>query len=113
MTLVKRGYSYAANFPHQTPDSLNDLHGPTAGSVTVGHHINTALDPTYSLDSPARARSFYSATVRDGTPADHARYLNKELLIAMWPDLNLPTRCRVIWETKFPELTHHGKDAHA
>lgn len=113
MTLVKRGYSYAANFPHQTPESLDDLHGPTSGTVTVGHHINTAPDPTYSLDSPARAWSFYSATVRDGTPTDHARYLNKELLIAMWPGLNLPIRCREIWETKFPELAHRSEGADA
>lgn len=27
------------------------------------------------------------------------------LLLRVWPELMLPERCRVLWETRFPELT--------
>jgi hypothetical protein len=101
---VPRGYVYADHIPYVTPDSLDDLRGPTSGVVTVGPHIDTSLNPTYDLDAGDRTLGLYSATVRDGVVADHIRVLDRSLLLLLWPDLNLPTRCRVIWESTFPEL---------
>ena len=101
---VPRGYRYADHIPYVTPDSLDDLTGPTKGTVTVGPHIDTSLDPTYDLGRTARRLELYSATVRDGFVPDHIRILNRSLLLRLWPDLNLPMRCRAIWESKFPEL---------
>jgi len=42
--------------------------------------------------------------VRDGLSSEQTAILNHGMLLALWPDLNLPTRCRAIWEDKFPEL---------
>ena len=101
---VPRGYVYADHIPYVTPDSLDDLRGPTSGVVAVGPHIDTSLDPTYELGDPNRARELYGATVRDGFVADHVRVLDRRLLLRLWPQLNLPVRCRAIWEQTFPEL---------
>jgi len=107
--MVPRGYVYADHIPYVTPDSLDDLRGPTSGVVTVGPHIDTSLDPSYEVSDPKRARELYSATVRDGFVPDHVRILDRSLLLRLWPDLNLPVRCRAIWEQKFPELAGRGR----
>ena len=48
--------------------------------------------------------SLYSAVVRDGLPNEQAAFLDRGMLLALWPDLNLPARCRAIWEDKFSVL---------
>jgi hypothetical protein len=110
---VPRGYVYADHIPYVTPDSLDDLRGPTSGTVTVGPHIDTSLDPTYDVANPRRARELYSATVRDGSVADHARILDRRLLLRLWPQLTLPGRCRTLWEQRFPELAARSRGSRA
>jgi hypothetical protein len=110
---VPRGYVYADHIPYDTPDSLEDLRGPTSGVVTVGPHIDTSLNPTYRISDIRRARELYSATVRDGSASDHVRILDRGLLLRLWPELNLPSRCRAIWEHRFPELAARTKKARA
>lgn len=111
--MVPRGYVYADHIPYVTPDSLDDLRGPTTGIVTVGPHIDTSLDPSYNVSDPRRAHELYSATVRDGSAVDHVRILDRGLLLRMWPQLNLPNRCRAIWEQKFPELAARSRGLQA
>jgi hypothetical protein len=101
---VPRGYRYADHIPYVTPDSLDDLKGPTKGTVTVGPHIDTSVDPTYDLRDPDRLRNMYTRVVRDGFVPDHVRFLDRRILVKLWPSLDLPTRCRTIWESRFPEL---------
>ena len=110
---VPRGYVYADHIPYVTPESLDDLRGPIKGSVTVGPHIDTSPNPTYDLGRRTRKLELYSATVRDGFAADHATILNRQELFRLWPDLNLPSRCRAIWESKFPELAARSRAAGA
>jgi len=83
---------------------LDVLHGPTSGTVRVSAHICTAQAPVYDIDRPARRRSFYSAVVRDGLPNEQVALLDRDMLLELWPDLNLPRRCRETWTAKFPEL---------
>ncbi|MFD2793428.1 hypothetical protein ACFS27_07685 [Promicromonospora vindobonensis] len=108
---VPRGYVYADHIPYVTPDSLDDLRGPTSGVVTVGPHIDTSMNPVYEVSNPRRARELYSATVRDGSVVDQVRILDRRLLLWLWPQLGLPTRCRAIWEQKFPELAARSRAA--
>ena len=103
-TLIPRGWRYADHIPYNTPSSLDDLHGPTAGQVRVPSHISTAPNPVYDIDRPARRWSMYSAVVRDGTATEQAALLDRATLIELWPDLNLPRRCRETWTARFPEL---------
>jgi hypothetical protein len=110
---VPRGYVYADHIPYETPESLDDLRGPTTGVVTVGPHIDTSLNPIYDVSDPKRARELYSATVRDGFASDQVRILDRRLLLKFWPQLNLPVRCRAIWEQRFLELAGRARRTRA
>ena len=101
---VSRGFRFEQTIPYDTPETLDQLQGPTSGTVRVRPHINTSPDPVYDLDSPSQVWSLYSAVVRDGLPSEQATLLNREILLALWADLNLPARCRTIWNDKFLEL---------
>lgn len=101
---VPRGYVYADHIPYVTPDSLDDLRGPTSGVVTVGPHIDTSLNPVYELSDPDRLWNLYTRVVRSGFVPDQVKFLDRRVLRRLWPSLNLPVRCRKIWEQKFPEL---------
>jgi hypothetical protein len=102
--ILQRGWDYEATIPYQVPDSLEDLHGPAAGTVRVGPPINTGLRQEWGLSSRDEVRWLYAATIRDGSVRDQQRILNPQLLMRLWPGLNLPTRCRAFWEAKFPRL---------
>ncbi len=109
MSTVSRGLRFEQTIPYDTPESLDDLQGPTSGLVRVSPRIDTSLNPVYDVSSPSNRWSLYSAVVRDGLPADQVAILDRGLLLAMWVDLNLPVRCRRIWEDKFPELAEISK----
>ncbi len=95
---------YADFIPYATPDSLDQLRGPTSGTIRVSSHICTAPEPVYNLDTVAGLWTAYSAIVRDGLAAEQVDLLDRSELIRLWPDLNLPKRCRDLWAAKFPEL---------
>lgn len=101
---VPRGYVYADHIPYETPESLDDLRGRTTGVIRVGPPISTAPDPLYDLSDEAMVRHLYSAVVRDGNARDQEALLDRATLMRLWPELNLPVRCRAIWEAKFPAL---------
>lgn len=101
---VQRGFRFEQTIPYDTPNSLDELRGPTAGTVRVRPRIDTSPDPVYDLTDPSQRWSLYSAVVRDGLSSEQTDILNRALLVGVWADLNLPARCRAIWEAKFPEL---------
>ncbi len=101
---VRRGFGFEQQIPYDTPQSLDDLRGPTSGVVRVRPRIDTSPDPVYDLADPGQRWSLYNAVVREGLPSEQAAILNRALLIDSWADLNLPARCRATWEARFPEL---------
>lgn len=108
---VPRGYVYADHIPYATPDSLSDLRGPTSGVVTVGPHIDTSMNPVYEVSDPDRLWNLYTRVVRSGFAPDHAKFLDRQTLLKLWPSLNLPARCRKTWEQRFPELAARSRAA--
>ena len=46
----------------------------------------------------------YRAVLNEGTVEDLVRVLNRDVLIAVWPELLLPFRVLAMWESRFPEL---------
>lgn len=99
-----RPRSFADLIPYATPSSLDELRGPTSGVVRVSSHINTAPNPTYDFDDSGDLWAGYSAIVRDGYADEQAALLDRATLVRLWPDLNLPKRCRDTWTAKFAEL---------
>lgn len=101
---TSRPRRFADLVPYATPGSLDDLHGPTSGVVRVSRHINTAPSPTYNFDDDGDQLAGYSAIVRDGDPNEQSALLDRATLLRLWPDLNLPKRCRETWTERFAEL---------
>lgn len=99
---------FADTIPYDTPASLEDLAGPRVGVVLVAAHIDTSPDPTYDVADPSMRWSLYSAVVRDGLVGEQVALLDRAWLLELWPDLNLPVRCRELWESRFPELAVTG-----
>ena len=47
----------------------------------------------------------YKAVLNEaGTVQDLRSWINRRVLIELWPALWLPQRLRVLWESRFPEL---------
>lgn len=61
--------------------------------------------PQTDLAKRTELTAAYQAIVREGSPEVQEATLNRDLLQVLWPDLNLPSRCRILWEERFPELT--------
>jgi hypothetical protein len=95
---------YADVVPYDVPARLADLTGPTTGIVRVGGHIDTSPTPFYDLADSNQVWALYSRVVRDGTRQDQERLLNRALLVELWPTLQLPARCRLVWVSRFSEL---------
>ena len=56
------------------------------------------------LDRPGALRMAYRAVLNEGTVEDLVQVLNRDVLIAVWPELLLPLRVMSMWESRFPEL---------
>ncbi|GAB4086692.1 hypothetical protein GCM10028784_33220 [Myceligenerans cantabricum] len=101
-SLASAGFSYQS--PYVRPGSLDELAGPVSGTVKAGSHITGTRYLSFDVDDESQLWDLYSVTVRDGTVRDQRELLNKEVLIRMWPVLNLPQECRQEWESHFAEL---------
>ncbi|MFS7872561.1 hypothetical protein ACEYXF_04385 [Streptomyces asiaticus] len=100
---------YAAAKPYVLPESLDELGGPTAGSVTLPRHIDWGPRYVYDLIDEADFRLMYERVIREAqTRQDLDTYLNAMSLRKVWRDLFLPLPVKTAWETRFPELREPG-----
>lgn len=91
--------------PYAIVDDLDQLRGPAGGVVELSHSVLWAPDgPCVDLDEPGGRGLVYRAVLAEGTVEDLVQILNRDQLIATWPELLLPRRVREMWETRFPEL---------
>lgn len=103
---ISRAAVLEARYRSRLPRSLDDLTGPTHGTVQLPLHVAwsglTALD----LDRPRQRMSLYRTVLHEGQRDDLTAYLNHDLLLSQWPVLRTlitPAITRV-WEAAFPEL---------
>ncbi len=96
---------YAAARIYALPESLDELVGPTSGSVTLPRHIDWGPHYEYDLADAADLLLMYERVIREAqTPADLRSHLNVGLLRRHWMDLFLPSPTRTAWQDRFPEL---------
>lgn len=95
---------YADLVPYDVPSSLDALHGPSTGVLTLPLHLWWTPSPTFDLTDRGDVLTAYRAVVREGRSSDQEALLNKAVLVEVWRDLRLPARCRSTWEQAFPEL---------
>jgi len=99
-------HSYGDLREYRVADSLDDLHGPTAGTITLPHHIDWSGSPDWNLDEPGMLAEMYRTVLAEARSVDDFNtWLDKDRLIELWPGLYLPPQIRRIWSEKFPELT--------
>jgi hypothetical protein len=91
--------------PYTVPEILEQLAGPDRGEVQPPTALTGAPRRSYRLDVAHDAELRYRTVIREVSTVDElARYLNVAVLKQVWPRLVLPSRCRTLWEQRFPEL---------
>ncbi|MEU8226848.1 hypothetical protein [Kribbella sp. NPDC048915] len=99
------GDTYASMIPYVVPASLDLLQGPTAGVVELPTRLDWSPNSRYDLASLDEAIGLYNKVISEAsTEADLTQYLNRDVLVALWPRLRLPRRCAELWNQRFPEL---------
>lgn len=85
---------------------LRDLGGPVTGGVVLPLRLFWSL-PGYRFDLGDRDMRLwlYQTVLREAAASeDLSSYLDRGLLIELWPELYLPRGVRRAWEDRFPEL---------
>jgi hypothetical protein len=97
--------SYGDRKPYVVAERLDDLRGPTAGTVTLPSHLDWSGNASYDLDKPARLASMYRTVLNEaGTTDDLRAWIDGRVLLRLWSTLWLPQQVRRLWESRFPEL---------
>lgn len=91
--------------PYDVPDQLEQLQGPLSGPVELPLNVYWGPPHTFDLSNESDLVEAYQATLREGRVVDQVELLNRDLLVALWPELLLPVRVRSLWESRFPELS--------
>jgi hypothetical protein len=103
---------YSARKPYVVAERLDDLCGPTGGTVNLARHLDWSGNATYDLDKPARLASMYRTVLNAAGSTDDLRtWIDGRLLVQLWSALWLPAQLRTLWESRFPELTALGAEA--
>nr|WP_245908025.1 hypothetical protein [Pseudosporangium ferrugineum] len=96
---------YGDRKPYVVADTLAALTGPTRGVVTLPPHLDWSGRANYDLGRPARLAGMYKVVlIEAGSVEDLNAWLDRELLLRLWPTLWLPPQLRRRWEERFPEL---------
>lgn len=85
---------------------LADLRGPVSGAVVLPLRLFWSL-PGYRFDlgDPDMRLWLYQTVLREAArQEDLSSFLDRGLLIELWPELYLPRGVRRAWEDRFPEL---------
>jgi hypothetical protein len=99
------GSRYADQRPYAVAESLDDLRGPTNGTVVLDRRLDWSGRARYDLANPRRLASMYETVLREATsPEDLARWLDRPTLVRLWPELVVPPQVRQPWEERFPIL---------
>ena len=85
-------------------DSLDDLIGPSTGTVERSPHIEWSTRREVNLDDPMEIASWYASILMEAISDDDLTLMNREVLVRIWPELFLPARVRWTWKSRFQEL---------
>jgi hypothetical protein len=104
---------YREKFRRRLPESLDELTGPAQGSVELPLHLAWSGLTTYDLDKPRQRMGLYRTVLHEGLHDDLPRYLNRDLLLQLWPVLStlVGRTVRTVWEAAFPQLAARTRAA--
>lgn len=90
--------------PYYAPLRLENLAGPATGVLRLPRWVYWGPQAVFDLSEAGHVRTAYQALVRVGAVEDQVQFLNQAVVLAVWPGLVLPVRCRQLWESRFPQL---------
>ncbi|MEU1010142.1 MULTISPECIES: hypothetical protein [unclassified Streptomyces] len=104
---------YREKFRRRLPESLDELHGPANGVVELPLHMAWSGMTSYDLDKPRQRMGLYRTVLHEGLHDDLPRYLNRDLLLDLWPVLRtlVGRTVRTVWEDAFPQLASRTRAA--
>jgi hypothetical protein len=104
---------YREKFRRRLPESRDELHRPTDGVVELPLHLAWSGMTSYDLGKPRQRMGLYRTVLHEGLHDDLPHYLNRDLLLELWPVLRtLAGRTvRTVWEDAFPELASRTRAA--
>ena len=87
-------------------EDLVDLRGPASGTLTLPLRLYwSPPGRVFNLDDPFTLRSVYQIVLGEAIRAGElTSYLNRDRLLAAWPDLYLPKGVQRAWEERHPQL---------
>ncbi|WP_331740020.1 hypothetical protein OG613_45095 (plasmid) [Streptomyces sp. NBC_00015] len=97
---------YREKFRRRLPDSLDELHGPTAGVVEPPVTVVWSGLRAFDLANERQRMSLYRTVLAEGMRKDLCGLLSREILLRSWPTLRIlvSTTVRGVWEERFSEL---------
>lgn len=95
-----------ARYYRRLPERLEDLAGPTAGTVALPLHVAWSGRTTFALDGPRSRMGLYRTVLAEGQRGDLIAFLDHGLLVEQRPVLRklISRHVREVWEEAFPEL---------
>ncbi|MCQ0024987.1 hypothetical protein M4914_19975 [Streptomyces somaliensis DSM 40738] len=104
---------YREKFRLRLPESLDGLQGPTRGVVELPLHMAWSGMTSYDLGKPRQRMGLYRTVLHEGLRDDLPRYLNRDLLLRLWPVLRtlVGRTVRTVWEDAFPQLASRTRTA--
>ncbi|WJV45658.1 hypothetical protein [Streptomyces flavofungini] len=104
---------YREKFRRRLPESLDELYGPTQGIVELPLHMAWSGMTSYDLTKPRQRMGLYRTVLHEGLRDDLPRYLNRDLLLQLWPVLRtlVGRTVRAVWEDAFPQLASRTRAA--
>ncbi|MFI1254940.1 transcriptional regulator [Streptomyces netropsis] len=102
-----------AEFARRLPGELSELDGPAHGTVSLPLHLVWSGLSRFDLDQPRLRMSCYRIVLAEGQHDDLVRYLNREVLIDLWPVLRTLISQDIcdVWENAFDELAADAQAA--
>ncbi|TLQ44701.1 transcriptional regulator [Streptomyces marianii] len=100
-------------FARRLPAELSELAGPAHGHVDLPPHLVWSGLSRFDLDQPRLRMSCYRIVLAEGQHDDLVCYLNRELLVTMWPVLRtlISRDVRDVWENAFSDLNPDAQAA--
>jgi hypothetical protein len=97
---------YPARPGRRVITDLASVRGPSRGTVELALRLYwSGPSPVFDLGEPYLRRWLYQIVLREASrPEDLTGYLDRDTLIALWPELALPKGVRQAWEEHHPQL---------
>jgi hypothetical protein len=74
-------------YAQRLPSSLEGLLGPVSGKVELPLHIAWSGRRVYDVGDSDQRLALYALLLAEAQREDLERFLNRELLVSMWPQL--------------------------